>query len=96
MKILCIIDMKSCFYILEGGVTLIKKIMVFFISILALVAVVAVVGSVLLEEFPSLQVAWEEIKRLANELYSYSIVKYGTLVTVIIIFALAILVGSSN
>lgn len=55
-----------------------------------------VVGSILLEEFPTIQPLWEEIKTQAATLYNMSIVRYGAIPTLLIIVALFILIGSSK
>lgn len=57
---------------------------------------IAIVGSIVLETFPQLQPLWEEFKTVVSGLYETSKVKYGTLATVAIIVAIAILFGTSN
>lgn len=63
---------------------------------LFMVFLISIVGSVILDTFPSLVPLWEEIKAQITELYQMSEVKYGTGVTLLIIVALFILIGSSN
>lgn len=58
--------------------------------------IVAIVGSIILETFPSLQPLWEEFKTIVVGLYESSKVKYGTLATVAIIVGLIILFGTSG
>lgn len=66
------------------------------LTIIFMIFLIAVIGSVLLEEFPSLVPLWEEIKMHITELYNMSIVKYGTVVTFLIIVGLFILIGGSK
>lgn len=63
---------------------------------LFMVFLISIVGSVILDTFPSLVPLWEEIKAQITELYQMSEVKYGTGVTLLIIVALFIVIGSSN
>lgn len=60
------------------------------------ILLIMVIGTVILEEFPSLQPLFEELKMHVVNLYNMSIVKYGTVTTLLIIIAIFILVGSSR
>jgi hypothetical protein len=55
-----------------------------------------IIGSVLLEQFPELLPLWNEFKAIAVELYNSSKIKYGSIATVAIIAAVAILIGTSR
>lgn len=80
---------------MKGGVIM-KKILSIFIIGIAGIFLIAVVGSVILDQFPSLQSMWEEAKTVTGELYQSSLAKYGTLFTVAIIIAGFILIGTSK
>ncbi|KRG13882.1 hypothetical protein ACA30_13150 [Virgibacillus soli] len=67
-----------------------------FLGIIFMIFLIAVIGNVVLEQFPSLVPLWEEFKMHIITLYEMSIVKYGTIATLMIIIAIVILVGSSN
>ena len=68
----------------------------FLITIIAGIFIIAIVGSVLLEQFPDLQPLWEEFKEIVVGLYESSKVKYGTIATVAIIICIVILFGTNN
>ncbi|MCB5935655.1 hypothetical protein LI012_12800 [Caldibacillus thermoamylovorans] len=57
---------------------------------------IVITGSIILEAFPQLQPLWEEFKNIVVSLYESSTVKYGTVVTVLIIIGLVILFGTSR
>lgn len=61
-----------------------------------MIFLIAVIGSVVLEQFPSLVPLWEEFKMIVTSLYDSSVVKYGTGVTLLIIISIVILFGSSK
>lgn len=57
---------------------------------------VVIVGSIVLETFPQLQPLWNEFKQVVVDIYETSNVKYGTIATVAIIVAIAILFATSS
>jgi hypothetical protein len=57
---------------------------------------IVITGSIILETFPQLQPLWGEFKNIVVSLYESSTVKYGTVVTVLIIIGLVILFGTSH
>lgn len=61
-----------------------------------MVFLISIVGSTILETFPALIPLWEEVKKHITELYQMTEVKYGAGVTLLIIVALFIVIGSSN
>lgn len=61
-----------------------------------MIFIIAVVGSILLEQFPQLVPLWNEFKRIITNLYDSSKVKYGTVATIAIIVGVIILVGTSS
>lgn len=61
-----------------------------------MIFLICIVGSIILEQFPSLVPLWEELKMHIATLYEMSVVKYGTGVTFLLIVAIFILVGSSK
>lgn len=61
-----------------------------------MIFLIAIIGQVTLEQFPSLVPLWEELKGQVVALYDTSVVKYGAGVTFMIIVAIVILVGSSK
>ncbi|MFS0574967.1 hypothetical protein AB1K83_04995 [Sporosarcina sp. 179-K 3D1 HS] len=66
------------------------------IGTILMVFLIVVIGSLLLEQFPSLIPLWEELKMHVVNLYESSLVKYGTVTTLILIVAIFIMVGSSK
>lgn len=66
------------------------------LSTILMIFLIAVVGSVILEQFPGLNPLWEELKTTVAALYDQSIVKYGTITTIVLIVAIFIMVGSSK
>ena len=66
------------------------------IGTILMVFLIVVIGSLLLEQFPSLIPLWEELKMHVVNLYESSLVKYGTITTLILIVAIFIMVGSSK
>ncbi|MEN1969689.1 hypothetical protein WMZ97_16625 [Lentibacillus sp. N15] len=68
----------------------------FFLGTILFVLLIMVVGSVVLDEFPGLQPLFEELKMHVVNLYNISLVKYGTITTLLLIVAIFILVGSSK
>jgi len=66
------------------------------IGIILMIFLIAVVGSLLLEQFPTLVPLWEELKMHIGTLYESSLVKYGTITTLLLIVAIFIMVGSSK
>lgn len=54
------------------------------------------IGNILLTEFPALVPIFEEGKSVISSLYNMSIVKYGTLATVIFIIGLVFVFGDSK
>lgn len=75
----------------EGG-TMFKLI----IYSIFMIFIIAIVGSIILEQFPQLVPLWEEFKRIIEELYQSSKVKYGSMATIAIIVGIIILVGTSS
>ena len=73
-----------------------KAVFVFFISALAGLFLVAIVGNVMLDMFPSLQPMWEEAKLVVSDLYHTSVGKYGIGATVVIIICIFIIIGTSR
>lgn len=61
-----------------------------------MIFLIAIIGQVTLEQFPSLVPLWEEMRNQVVTLYNTSVVKYGAGVTFMIIVAVVILVGSSK
>lgn len=61
-----------------------------------MIFLIAVVGSVILEQFPGLVPLWGELKQTVSTLYDKSLIKYGTITTIVLIVAIFIMVGSSK
>ncbi|OEC01263.1 hypothetical protein EYB33_12250 [Lysinibacillus sphaericus] len=68
----------------------------FLLMIALMIFLIAMLGSVILEQFPSLVPLWEEFKMHITNLYDLSIMEYGTGITFLIIISIVILVGSSK
>ena len=66
------------------------------LSIVLFVLLIMVVGSVILEEFPQLQPLFEELKMHVVNLYNISLVKYGSVTTILLIVAIVVLIGTSK
>lgn len=65
-------------------------------NLLMFILLFLVVGTVILEEFPSVQPLFEEFKMHVVNIYNMSIIKYGAIPTILIIIAIFILVGGSK
>ncbi|WP_252502720.1 hypothetical protein [Sporosarcina sp. Marseille-Q4943] len=66
------------------------------IGTILMIFLIVVIGSLLLEQFPSLIPLWEELKMHVINLYESSLIKYGTVTTLVLIVAIFIVVGSSK
>lgn len=66
------------------------------IGTIMMLFLIVVIGSLLLEQFPTLVPLWEELKMHVVSLYESSLVKYGTVTTLVLIVAVFIMVGSSK
>lgn len=66
------------------------------IGTILMIFLIVVIGSLLLEQFPTLVPLWEELKMHVVSLYESSLVKYGTITTLVLIVAIFIMVGSSK
>ncbi|MFS0689022.1 hypothetical protein AB1K89_07260 [Sporosarcina sp. 179-K 8C2 HS] len=66
------------------------------IGTILMVFLIVVIGSLLLEQFPTLIPLWKELKMHVINLYESSLVKYGTVTTLVLIVAIFIVVGSSK
>ena len=79
--------------VLREGV---KDMFKLVIGTILMVFLIVVIGSLLLEQFPTLIPLWEELKMHVVNLYESSLVKYGTITTLVLIVAIFIMVGSSK
>ncbi|WP_067729900.1 hypothetical protein [Oceanobacillus damuensis] len=68
----------------------------FLLGIVLGIFLFLIVGSVVLEEFPSIQPLWEEFKQHIVNLYDMSLVRYGAITTFLIIIAIFVVFGSSK
>lgn len=66
------------------------------IGMLLGILLIMIIGSLILEQFPSLQPLFDELKMHTVNLYNASIIKYGSITTILIIIAIFIVVGSSK
>jgi hypothetical protein len=67
-----------------------------FLYAIFMIFILAVVGSIILEQFPQLLPLWNEFKGVLTEVYQSSKVKYGSIATIAIIAGIIILVGTSK
>jgi len=65
-------------------------------TMMVMIFFILLIGSLVLEEFPAVQPVWEEMKTIGGDLYESSMVKYGSVGTLILILGLAFLIGSSR
>lgn len=65
-------------------------------GVLFMILLIAVIGTVILDQFPSLVPLWEELKMHLATLYDMSVVRYGAGITFLLIIGIAILLGSSK
>jgi len=68
----------------------------FFIGLVLGIFLFLIIGSIILEQFPSIVPIWEEGKGHIVALYNMSLVKYGAITTFLIIIALFVVFGSSK
>lgn len=66
------------------------------LGVVLFILLIMVVGSVILEEFPQLQPLFEELKMHVVNLYNISLVKYGSVTTILLIVAIVVLIGTSK
>lgn len=66
------------------------------LTVVFMVFLIAVVGNVVLDQFPDLVPLWEEFKMHVVNIYNMSLVKYGALPTLFIIVAIVIMFGTSG
>lgn len=66
------------------------------IGTILMIFLIVVIGSLLLEQFPTLVPLWEELKMHVVSLYESSLVKYGTITTLVLSVAIFIMIGSSK
>jgi|GEM_PF-2171601 len=64
--------------------------------VILMIFLISIIGNIVLETFPQLQPLWNEFKEIVVKLYQTAEVKYGTVVTILIIISIFILVGTSN
>ncbi|WP_394237479.1 hypothetical protein [Niallia oryzisoli] len=74
----------------------VKKVFKTLIYVVLMTFLIVILGSVLLEQFPQLMPLWNEFKAIIAELYESSKVKYGTIATIAIIVAVAMMIGTSR
>jgi len=60
------------------------------------IVLILVVGTIILEEFPQTQPVFEEMKMHAVNLYDASIERYGATITILLLIAIFIVIGSSR
>ena len=68
----------------------------FMLGIVLGIFLFLIVGSIVLEQFPSIQPLWEEFKGHIIRLYDMSLVRYGAITTFLIIIAIFVVFGSSK
>lgn len=66
------------------------------LGILLFIVLIMLVGTTILDEFPQLQPLFDELVMHTVTLYNLSIVKYGTVTTILFIIALIVLIGTSS
>lgn len=57
---------------------------------------VVITGSIILDTFPQLQPLWNEFTKMISSLYQTSLVKYGSVVTALIIIGIIVMFGTSS
>jgi len=68
----------------------------YLVGLLLGLALVFVLGSILLENFPAAQPVWEEVKGHLINIYNSMVIKYGPLTTVFIIIGIFVLFGTAS
>lgn len=68
----------------------------YIFNFILITVLIVVVGGIALDSFPQIQPLYEELKSHIINLYNISLVKYGSTVTILIIVAIFVLVGSSK
>lgn len=69
--------------------------MKFILRAILVFLVILVVGGIVLDAFPSTQPLFEELKMHVINLYNMSLARYGTEVTILLIIAIVIMIGTS-
>lgn len=61
-----------------------------------MIFLIVFVGSLILDIFPQLQPLWDEFTFHLSNLYESSMAQYGSIITILIIIAVVILIGTSS
>lgn len=62
---------------------------------IAVIFVIVVAGSIVLENVPSLQPLWKEFQEIASNIYGDAKAKYGITGAVLLIVGIVIMIGTS-
>lgn len=68
----------------------------FILFFLLFIVLIMFLGTIILDEFPQLQPLFDEMVMHAVNLYNLSIVKFGTVATLLFIIAIIVLIGTSK
>lgn len=68
----------------------------FILFFLLFIVLIMFIGTIILDEFPQLQPLFDEMVMHTVNLYNLSIVKFGTVATLLFIIAIIVLIGTSK
>lgn len=68
----------------------------FILFFLLFIVLIMFLGTIILDEFPQLQPLFDEMIMHTVNLYNLSIVKFGTVATLLFIIAIIVLIGTSK
>lgn len=68
----------------------------FILFFLMFIVLIMFLGTIILDEFPQLQPLFDEMVMHTVNLYNLSIVKFGTVATLLFIIAIIVLIGTSK
>lgn len=68
----------------------------FILFFLLFIVLIMFLGTIILDEFPQLQPLFDEMVMHTVNLYNLSIVKFGTVATLLFIIAIIVLIGTSK
>lgn len=68
----------------------------FILFFLMFIVLIMFLGTIILDEFPQLQPLFDEMVMHTVNLYNLSIIKFGTVATLLFIIAIIVLIGTSK
>jgi len=68
----------------------------FVFVLLVSIFVIAMLGTIILDQFPGLHPAFEEVKVVGASIWNFLVVKYGPIPAILLVIGFALMIGSSK